>query len=1093
MYKNSSRKTSSDLKKIIFLPVLLLLILGFTKPSFSDSDIVADVSGDENELSDLQRRSLAFSFVQKMKRGISQADRKLAAAGLIKQETHILPDGELLLLQPVLLPSRVNIDGVMLAQSRNKKILVSLGDFSSILQLPITVDLENQTASGWYIREKNEFILNIPESYAETPNGRFSVSDEVVFEDGDIWVPIQELGQWIDFDMEPKVSTQSLQITPFEPLPIQKRLLRRDLDLSRHKIPEPKLPRAGEGYQMVSAPNIDVATNSTYRRDGDDDKGLSRHTANVRTVNDFAYGTLTTQTQYDDVNQIRNVRATYKQESNDADLLGPLKARRFDLGDVVTVPTQLLGGTIRQELGGRVTNTDPLRAFSSPSTSISGNAFPGWDVELYRENQLIGFQEVQENGFYNFENVILFNSDNNFRLVFYGPQGEVREETLSIPVDNRVLAERGGIYDVSVTFDDLQTYEKDLGGENQDEGSPNIVAYYERPLFGRTTGSVGFRSSEHEGDRNNVGQVGLSTTVGQTLLNADVAVDDEGETAAELVARRSFQDHDIVNTLSWIGDNFDTEANGDNNDVGTFRENLRIVGKLPFEIGNRPRYNLNLNYTENTDGNSTFSSTAGFNTGYKRFTVNEALTYTSNDLAPDDTASSLTSVTGVFGKNRLRLLANYNILPDSELDRVLATYQRDFTRKLDVTLDLERRVQQSLTELTARLDWQAGFARISPRVSYNSENDLFAGLSTRFGVLRDPSTGNVHSFDRTITNNGTVSAFVYLDENGDGEYNEGEEKLKDVVVHALQNGGREKTDENGIAVFTRMQKLRLTDIMIEKNSLQDPTWIPGFEGASILPREGYTAQLEFPVHISGEMDGVLYANVTKPDESGEDMNVTTPLRNVKLALYDEKGHQVMETVTDSGGFYYFSQIPPGRYLLIVDAQSAKNNNFVRPLPQPVEVGYGGTMIYGNNIYVEMGDDVPSEIKADIEDYKARHPHVNFNDQDYDLVLNLGDYNSRLLMSVVWYKVRARYGALFNDTDVFVPPAESFADTKTGKHTLRVGVKGRSLEEAYGMCKSLIVRDRACTVEIFPSYVKQASDSMGAGVEQSVEGAPSKSI
>ena len=424
---------------------------------------------------------------------------------------------------------------------------------------------------------------------------------------------------------------------------------------------------------------------------------------------------------------------------------------------------------------------------------------------------------------------------------------------------------------------------------------------------------------------------------------------------------------------------------------------------------------------------------------------------------------------------------------------MLATYQRDFTRKLDVTLDLERRVQQSFTELTARLDWQAGFARISPRVSYNSENDLFAGFSTRFGVLRDPSTGNVHSFDRTITNNGTVSAFVYLDENGDGEYNEGEEKLKDVVVHALQNGGREKTDENGIAVFTRMQKLRLTDIMIEKSSLQDPTWIPGFEGASILPREGYTAQLEFPVHISGEMDGVLYANVAKADENGEDMNVTTPLRNVKLALYDEKGHQVMETTTDSGGFYYFAQIPPGRYLLIVDAQSAKNNNFVRPLPQPVEVGYGGTMIYGNNIYVEMGSDVPSEIKADIEDYKARHPHINFNDQDYDLVLNLGDYNSRLLMSVVWYKVRARYGALFNDTAVFVPPAESFADTKTGKHTLRVGVKGRSLEEAYGMCKSLIVRDRACTVEIFPSYVKQASDSMGAGVEQSVEEARLKSI
>lgn len=1077
------RTNSYHLRKSVFLFFLFVLILGFTKSGFADSGEVANSTSEENHLSEQERRSLAFSFVQKMKRGLAQADRKLAAAGVIKQETHILPDGELLLLQPVLLPSRSRLDGVVLSQSRNNKILVSLGDFASILQLPITVDLEGRSAKGWYIREENTFDLQIAEGYAETPAGRFSLSEDVIFEDGDIWVPIAELGQWMSFDMETKVSTQSLDIKSSQPLPIQQRLLRRNLDLSRHKIPEPKLPRSGEDYKLVSSPSIDVSTNSTYRRDGDDDKGVSRHTANIRTVNDLAYGTLTTQTQYDDVNQIRNVRATYKQESNDADLLGPLKARRFDVGDVLTVPTQLLGGTIRQELGGRVTNTDPLRAFSSPSTSISGNAFPGWDVELYRENQLIGFQEVEDNGFYNFENVILFNSDNNFRLVFYGPQGEVREETLSIPVDNSILAEQGGIYDVSVTLNDMQTYEKDLGGLDEDEGSPNIVAYYERPLFGRTTGSVGFRSSEHEGDRNNVGQVGVSTTFGQTLLNADVAVDDEGETAAELVARRSFQDHDIVNRLSWIGENFDTEANGDNNDVGTFRENFRVVGKLPFEIGNRPRYNLNLNYTQNTEGDSTFSSTAGFNTGYKRFTINEALTYTANDLAPDDTASSLTSVTGVFGKNRLRMLADYNILPDSQLSRVLATYQRDFTRKLDLTLDVERRVQQSLTELTARLDWQAGFVRISPRVSYNSENDLFAGFSTRFGVLRDPSTGGVHSFDRTITSNGTVSTFVFLDENGDGQYNEGEEKLKDVVVHALQNGGREKTDENGIAVFTRMQRLKLTDVMIEKSSLQDPTWIPGFEGASILPREGYTAQLDFPVHISGEMDGVLYANVNYTDDDLQESVRTPPLRNVELSLYDEKGQEAMRTTTDSGGFYYFAQIPPGRYLLTIDPASAERNKFVRPMPQPVEIKYDGTIIYGNNIYVDMGSDVPSEIKADIEDYKARHPHVDFKEQEYDLVLNLGEYNSRLLMSVVWYKLRARFGGLFDDADVFVPPTESFADTETGKHTLRVGLKGETLEGAYGICRSLIARDRTCKVEIFPSYMGHLSAGGDNKIEQ----------
>ena len=77
------------------------------------------------------------------------------------------------------------------------------------------------------------------------------------------------------------------------------------------------------------------------------------------------------------------------------------------------------------------------------------------------------------------------------------------------------------------------------------------------------------------------------------------------------------------------------------------------------------------------------------------------------------------------------------------------------------------------------------------------------------------------------------------------------------------------------------------------------------------------------------------------------------------------------------------------------------------------------------------------------------------------------------MSVVWYKLKSRYNALIGEGDLFVPPTQSFADVKSGKHTLRVGLKGQSLDQAYSICRSLMVREQQCKVEIFPSYIKQA--------------------
>ncbi len=1049
----------------VFLSVILL-----------PAHVKAQQSGDvfaKNQ----QRLSLAKSFISKLKPKLDSVDRRLRVIDVIN-DRNILSDGEVLLLQPVL-ARNFRLDGVIMGIVNNGKILLSIRDISDVLQLPISIDIDNKAASGWYVREEKPFHLDLNNKIMLSDIGEFIVSDDVIIKDNDIWAPAYELGQWIDFEFKPVISSMDLKIESSELLPVQKRYNRRNLKFTKYGAGNAKLPRGGETYTAIGAPSVDIATASTYRkRGGDDEKGIAKHSVNIRTSGDLAYGTLTTQSRINNDNQLTSVRVNYKQESDEANLLGSLKARRFEAGDIITTRVPL-GGQVVQEMGLRVTNTDSLRTFTVPTTGISGTAFAGWDVELYRDNQLVGFREVGEDGFYNFEDVDLYMADNNFKLIFYGPQGEIREENLFVPV-NQSLSRGDGAYDVSISLDKENAYNKKIGSaQDPDKGSVNIAAYYEKPIMDGTTISAGLWSSEYESERNSAANIGFSTILAQTLVNGGLAVDDEGDMSGELSFRKDFGEHKFRDTINWNSSGFDTQSGGGQNSIGGFSNNLSVFGPLPWGSVNKQRYNAGVNYFQNTEGNYSINARAGISSSIKNVSFSEQLQYRTGSNAEADSLSSFTNVTANIGKNRLRIGADYSFAPDSELKSILATYRRNFTKKVNIELGITKTPQQSLTQYSAKMDWQAGFMRISPSIKYDSKKDFFAGLNTRFGLLRDPSKGRVNMYDSNLTNVGAVSAFVYLDKDGNGKFDGDDEPLKDIVVKAPQNGGRKQTDENGVALFNRMGRLKLTDILLDVETLQDPTWVSSFEGVSILPREGYVAEVSFPIHISGEIDGSVYARaVALPDNSSDVIDIIEPkpipLRNINLRLYNDKGMVENSVVTDATGFYYFPKVQPGRYFLIIDEESASSGRFIRPEPQQIEIGYSGDIIYGNNLYVDMGDgDIPSAFLPNLDDYKARHPHIDFSNKNNDLVLNLGEFNSRLLMSVVWYKIRSRYGDILAGAELFVPPARSYASIKTGKHSLRVGLNDKTLDSAYARCKALIARNQYCKVEIYPSYIKQA--------------------
>jgi hypothetical protein len=71
--------------------------------------------------------------------------------------------------------------------------------------------------------------------------------------------------------------------------------------------------------------------------------------------------------------------------------------------------------------------------------TLQGDLPPGWDVELYYNEALVGFQQSRPDGKYSFDDQPLAYGPNEFRLVFHGPLGQLRVERQSFLLEQSAV------------------------------------------------------------------------------------------------------------------------------------------------------------------------------------------------------------------------------------------------------------------------------------------------------------------------------------------------------------------------------------------------------------------------------------------------------------------------------------------------------------------------------------------------------------------------------------------------------------------------------------------------------------------------------
>lgn len=896
--------------------------------------------------------SLARDFVTKIGGKLQRYNADSAAlSSATENPLSLIPDGELLLLRPR--TDKFVMDGEIGTIKNGPSLYFSFDDLITQLELAIEYNRERGTGSGWYLREDWLVRFDFNKSEIVSRDKTYTIDPSDIYKEGsDVYVSEAALRKWFSMNLDTDLAQQYLNIkTPYPYAPLARNY--RERNVRGTQGPNASvLPRAEVEESMFDINFVETQHNVRVDRPSNGKTRTSQQnitSASGEVLKHNAYGL----TLWDDENNISSVRARLSKESENPDLLGPLGARYYELGDVST-PQVPLTETGSQALGVRI-NNNPLRNADFQRTTISGDSLPGWDVELYRDGFLIDRIRVEEDARYEFANIELFAGDNLFEVFFYGPQGEIRKDNFNIPVDEKFLATQDNTYDVALTFRETQLYSAH-DSESEDKDTPELTARYNK-LIGNTLAYAGVRTHQKNGEQKSYLGTGFTNVWNGYVLDANAALDEQGSTALEMTTRKNIDNW----RLSLTGAVRDEDYVGARSGVVDVLAAVNKPFLTPFNT--RLSFNSSAQYREMANDDTEMTGRVGLSHQFGRLTLSDTVSYQRTELAdetqgsPEDVIQNTLAGRMRFGKLFTSAGINHTIKPESEIDSYFGQLTYHPAPRFSTDLRVEHKPQDKYSQAHLNVNYRHDKFRVTPFVNIDSNDRLQTGVRLSTTFVDDPGQALPAMTYQRLTGNGLVSSFVFHDKNGNNIFDDGDEPLPDVYVQSVNVSRRAKTNEKGYSLINNLPERIVTDIQIDKNTLPDPFMIPAHKGVSVFPKSGQMVNLVFPVHIGGEIDGTvtMQNGLSKIHRGG------IP---VHLFPVDGKTTEIITTHTANDGFYLFNGVPPGDYILSVDARSVNRARYGGGNMSLVTIGYEGTTIYGRNITLEKDKvQTPVEITA----------------------------------------------------------------------------------------------------------------------------------
>jgi hypothetical protein len=785
---------------------------------------------------------------------------------------------------------------------------VVLGDFLTALDVPIRVDLVARRASGWAFKESNRIDVDYGALQASYGRGKTeAIAPGTIRETPEGWcVQTSALSRWFGIGVKPMTAGSVLLLSSDQKLPVELALERQKRAASLHHatFDLSSLPRVRVPYRMWRAPALDfvVSGGITYR--ASDGIRVDRQVS-VYAAGEIARLSYDAQVTTNDRGKPSLMRLRAFRSDPDGHLLGPLKATHVGFGDVEGFDSSLTGSSSAGR-GAVLTNRPLTTRTSFDRTRIEGDLPAGWEAELYRNGELLGFAKSDPSQRYIFDDVQLFYGDNHIRVVLYGPQGQIRErdEEFNVGEDEVPRGQTWYWIGANQPGRDLVSLEKP-----PDDGSQprwQTTASVEHGLDARTSVGVLARAMLVGDQRLTFVEGTVRRSIGGALVEVSAARESNGGTAAR--ARLLGKIGNVyVNVDALIANDFHLRGGPKQ----SYRE-ARLSLDAPLHFGRTilPAH-AEAHVIDRADGSRMVEAAGRLSANIDRFNLGAELRYHKDLLAAGPTPPAEISIgligSGHIGGVRLRGTADFDIgrpghFKDAELSAYWTATEHGDWEAVAAYDGTQHRARARLTHIL-RLDSVA----IALSGEAASNGDVAAGLNLNFSL--DPRHGVTIS-RRPLAQGGMVHATVYRDLNGNGVLDPGEPLEKGALITTGNTQAERKTDANGSVTIGGLTAYLPVPVGIDVTSLEDPMLTPEKALQVVVPRPGIPADVEIGLVGGGSVEGSLM-------KSGE-----LGFEGVDLELIDDAGKVAGTARTDFDGFFLFDRVPYGRYSVRVAAMSA---------------------------------------------------------------------------------------------------------------------------------------------------------------------------
>lgn len=543
--------------------------------------------------------------------------------------------------------------------------------------------------------------------------------------------------------------------------------------------------------------------------------------------------------------------------------------------------------------------------FGSYAFNVKTN--PNWDVELYQNGQLIGYSKADVFGNVRFSVPLVYGSS-FLDMKIYGPSGEFREEKRRFQIPYSFVPE--GEFNYAINVGKLNSVNNNLIQANIAAGLTNWltdkvgVDYLESPFYNKPIvyNSLSLR---------------FATSY---LLNFDVA--------PASVYRAVFSG--FYPSLASFDITYASYRQNQLYNPGQLIRSLQADGYIPFTFaGGNFGLRANGNVQDYISGAKTYSYSADANFGVA--SMNISIGYLGSRL--DYGAGSATTGSAIdigllyslfFTRGILSFLngsiastfLRYN-LQSKAVDNIQFQFSRSIFRYFRFQLTGQRDFFNKLTTFSAQIIADLPWTRSTTTVQSQSSQYFYSqNLSGAIGYdsyYRQPLLSELG-----WVGNSAVTFRSFVDENGNGRYDKGEEIIKDAPV-TLRQASYSQQYSTGLVRNWNLLPYTRYSADVQTSVVRNPLWIPEFSSFSFVTDPNVYKSIDVPFFVGGVIDGMV---VTSGGGAG------TAIPGLSLEIRSSSGQFSKTIAVFNDGSFYYMGLPPDKYVAYIDSSQLSILNMV---------------------------------------------------------------------------------------------------------------------------------------------------------------------